>query len=193
MPSTNSEVVETTAGAVTRTAGHAADLVPKVYSELRRLAAVRLGRLPPGQTLQATALVHEAVARLLGRGAQNWQDSGHFFFAAARAMHDILVEEARRKLSAKGGGGRRRIGLDQAAALRLRFPADAPPADLLALHEALERLKADEPRWHQLVLLRFFAGLNAEQCAAAMCVGLRTVERDWRFIRARLHRELAAS
>jgi RNA polymerase sigma factor (TIGR02999 family) len=171
----------------------AADLLPQVYAELRRLARARLGRLPPGQTLEATALVHEAVARLLGRGAQNWDDAGHFFFAAARAMHDILVEAARRKLSDKRGGHRRRVGLERAGALRLTFPADAPPADILALDEALERLKADEPRWHQLVLLRFFAGLNAEQCAAAMSVGLRTVERDWRFIRARLHRELATS
>ncbi len=164
----------------------AEELLPLGYDELRKLAQARMGRTPPGHTLQATALVHEAYARLVGGQDPGWEGRGHFFFAAARAMRDILVEHARKKGSIKRGGDRQRVDVDN-----LTLAVEAPPDDLLALDEALERLKQEHPRKHQVVMLRFFAGLTAEQTAELLGTTSRTVERDWRFARASLYQDLA--
>ncbi len=156
-------------------------LVALLYDELRQLADARLRRLPAGQTLQPTALVHEAFLRLQGRGQEQWDGRRHFFGAAARAMHDILVERARARSRQKRGGGAAHLDLDAAAdAIRI----DEPDVDVLALSEALERLARDDARKHELVLLRYFAGLDYQQIAEVLGVSLRTVERDWRFARA---------
>ncbi len=164
----------------------AEDLLPLVYTELRKLADSWMAKLPPGQTLQPTALVHEAYVRLVGAEDTGWENRRHFFFAAARAMHDILVEQARRKAGRKHGGDHRRVDSDN-----LVMAIEAPAQDMLALNEALERLQRDDPRKHDIVLLRFFAGLTAQETAKVMKTSLRTVEREWRYIRARLHAELA--
>jgi RNA polymerase sigma factor (TIGR02999 family) len=165
----------------------AADLLPLVYDELRRTANAWMARKAPGQTLQPTALVHEAFLRLIGKAPEpGWESRRHYFFAASRAMRDILVEEARRKATLKRGGDRRRVDPD---AIQIAF--GAPPDGMLALDEALERLGRDDPRKQQIVLLRFFGGLSAEETARVMDVSLRTVEREWRYIRARLRMELA--
>jgi RNA polymerase sigma factor (TIGR02999 family) len=166
----------------------AAELLPLVYAELRRLAAGKLAREHPGQTLDATALVHEAYLRLVGGDpAQPWNGRGHFFAAAAEAMRRILVEHARRKGRARHGGGRRRVDLDRAAAW-----APGPDDDLLALDEALTRLAAHDPPAARLVGLRYFAGLTMAQAADALGVPLRTAERNWAYARAWLHRSVAA-
>ena len=162
------------------------DLFPLVYERLRRLARYRLGRLPAGHTLQPTALVHEAYFRLVGKRDPGWQNVGHFFFAAARAMHDVLVDHARQKQSLKRGGGRRRLNLDE-----LTVAHEAPCEELLALSQALEELASRDARKHQQVLLRFFAGCTTEQVAAALQLSPRTVERDWRYARAWLHARLS--
>ncbi len=162
-------------------------LLPLVYAELRQLAAAWLRKTPPGNTLQATALVHEAFVRLVRVPELRWQNRRHFFFAAARAMRDILVEQARHKATQKAGGGRRRVQLDA-----LVIAIDTPADEMLALDEALQRLRDEDDRRYQLVMLRFFAGLTAEQAARALGVTTRTVERDWQLARARLHRLLTA-
>ncbi len=162
-------------------------LLPLVYTELRQLAAAWLRKTPPGNTLQATALVHEAFVRLVRTPELRWENRRHFFFAAARAMRDILVEQARHKASRKAGGGRRRLQLES-----LVIAVDSPPDELLALDEALGRLRDEDERCYRLVMLRFFAGLTAEQAACALGVTTRTVERDWKLARARLHRLLTA-
>jgi RNA polymerase sigma factor (TIGR02999 family) len=159
--------------------------LPLVYDELRRLAAQRLNDERPGQTLQPTALVHEAYLRLVGKELK-FDGPRHFLFAAARAMHDILVERARQKGSLKGGGGRRRLDLDS-----LVVPLDAPSTEILALAEALAELAQAHPRKHQVVSLRFFAGCTSEQAAAAMDLSPATVAREWRFARAWLHERLS--
>jgi RNA polymerase sigma factor (TIGR02999 family) len=162
-------------------------LLPLVYNELRQLAAQRLAQEKPGQTLQATALVHEAYLRLVDvENAQHWTSKGHFFAAAAEAMRRILVENARRKKAVKQGGGLRRVNLDQGDAL-----AEAPPEDLLALDEALERLTHHDPRGAQLVKLHCFAGLSVEQAAEALGVSRSEGYRLWTFVRAWLHCQLA--
>jgi RNA polymerase sigma factor (TIGR02999 family) len=162
-------------------------LLPLVYEELRRLAAAKLAQEKPGQTLQATALVHEAYLRLVdAEKAQPWNGRGHFFAAAAEAMRRILVENARRKLSPKHGGGWQRVDLDEAVA-----GADETPERLLELDEVMTRLQADDPLAARLVELRYFAGLTMEQAAAALGVPLRTAERNWTFARTWLHRELS--
>ncbi len=166
---------------------HAAEeLLPLVYGELRKLAQARLSKTPPGHTLTGTALVHEAYVRLVGHEDPGWDGRGHFFFAAARAMRDILVEHARAKSRLKRGGDRRRVDPDN-----LVLAIDAPPEDLLALDEALSRLSREHPRQHQVVMLRFFAGLAAEEAAERLGITSRTVERDWRFARASLYDALA--
>lgn len=165
----------------------ATDLLPVVYGELRALAAAYMDKTPVGQTLQPTALVHEAYLRLVGKGQHDWQDRGHFFFAAARAMRDILVEQARQKASLKRGGDRRRIDAD-----KLVIAFDSPPDELLALNGALEVLERDDSRKHRLVMLRFFAGLTTEEAAEVIGISVRTAERDWRFVKAWLHKQLAA-
>jgi RNA polymerase sigma factor (TIGR02999 family) len=164
----------------------AGELLPLVYNELRKLAALRLSDEKPGQTLPATALVHEAYIRLVdGNAAQPWNSRGHFFAAAAEAMRRILVESARRKASLKHGGGRQQIDLD--AAHVSTHPASL---DLLALDEALTKLAATEPAKAELVKLRFFAGLTMSEAAAALGISRATAERHWTFARAWLYAEL---
>jgi len=166
---------------------HAAEqLLPLVYEELRKLAAQRLAHENPGQTLQATALVHEVYLRLVGVDeVQRWNSRGHFFGAAAEAMRRILVEQARRKQRVKHGGERGRVDLEHA--LNVAEPA----TDLLAVDEALTRLAVVDPPAAKLVALRFFSGLSMKEAAAAMGVSLRTAERNWTYAKSWLHRELA--
>ncbi len=165
----------------------AQDLLPMVYDELRSLARSRLRKLMPGQTLQPTALVHEAFLRLVGKEDPGWDGRGHFFAAAARAMRQIVVEQARRKMALKRGGDRRRMGSEQAV------PIVEPPSDeILAVDEAVKRLERDDPRKGQIVNLRFFARLTTAETATALGVSVGTVEREWRYIRAWLRRELTA-
>jgi RNA polymerase sigma factor (TIGR02999 family) len=162
-------------------------LLPLVYDELRRLAARRLAQEKPGQTLQPTALVHEAYLRLVGSGAPaHWDGCGHFFAAAAEAMRRILVEQARSKQCLKRGGGRRREPADLDALL-----AGGPAQDVLALHEALEQLAAHDPVKAKLVEMRFFAGLTLDQAAECLGVAPRTADRAWRYARAWLYTAMA--
>jgi RNA polymerase sigma factor (TIGR02999 family) len=166
---------------------HAAEqLLPLVYDELRRLAAEKMAHEKPAQTLQATALVHEAYVRLVDVDeAPHWNCRGHFFAAAAEAMRRILVEKARRKRRIKHGGGRQRLDLDEAC------PVVQPPSDdLLALDEALTRLAASDPLRAELVKLRFFAGLTMPEAAQALGLSLATAERHWTFVRTWLFAEL---
>jgi RNA polymerase sigma factor (TIGR02999 family) len=157
----------------------AAALLPLVYDELRRLAAQKLAHEKPGQTLDATALVHEAYLRLVGDGPRTWDHRGHFFAAAAEAMRRLLVERARHKKSLRAGGGRQRLDLADVA------PAAEPPGeDLLALDEALEKLAAADPRKAAVVKLRFFAGLTNAQAAAALGISPATADNDWAYARA---------
>src|SRR3954471_21792617 len=167
---------------------HAAtELLPLVYDELRKLAAYRLAHQTPGQTLQPTALVHEAYLRIAGDGNVTWQGRQHFFFAAARAMRDILVEQARRKAGPQHGGGRRREELDEACAV-LEPPSD----DVLAVHEAVAELEARDPLKAQIVLLRYFTGLTMDETAAVLGLAERTLDRQWRYIRAWLMKRLSS-
>jgi RNA polymerase sigma factor (TIGR02999 family) len=165
--------------------GAAASLLPLVYAELRRLAKSRMAKIPPGQTLQPTALVHEAYLRLVGAHDPGWESRGHFFAAAARAMRDILVEQARRKASIKHGGDRRRVGADE-----VPLSIEPPSEDLLALNEALERLERDDPRKGQIVMLRYFAGLSREETADALGLTVRTIDREWRYIKTWLYTQI---
>jgi RNA polymerase sigma factor (TIGR02999 family) len=163
------------------------DLLPLIYNELRKLAAAKLAYEKPGQTLQATALVHEAFVRLVGNETQSvWNSRGHFFAAAAEAMRRILVEQARHKRRIKHGGGRDRVELDSACAI-----AEPQSIDVLALDEALSKLAAEEPAKADLVKLRFFAGLTMAEAAAALGISLATAERYWTFARSWLYAELA--
>jgi RNA polymerase sigma factor (TIGR02999 family) len=164
---------------------HAAEqLLPLVYEELRKLAAQRLAQERPGQTLQATALVHEAYLRLVDvPDAQRWNGRGHFFAAAAEAMRRILVERARRKGRGKHGGGRQRVGLEG-----LELAVELPVESLLAFDEALEALARRDAATAQLVKLHCFAGLSVEQAAEALHISARTAYRDWAFARAWLYR-----
>ncbi len=163
----------------------AAELLPLVYAELRQLAGARLAKTPPGNTLQPTALVHEAYLRLIGKGDPGWDSRGHFFAAAAQAMRQILVEQARRKATVKHGGGRGRIQLDGVDAI-----IEPPGEDILALDEALNRLETLDPRKGKIVMLRYFAGLSDAEVAAALNVSVQTIEREWRFIRAFLYGQM---
>jgi RNA polymerase sigma factor (TIGR02999 family) len=162
-------------------------LLPLVYQELRQLAAARLAAEKPGQTLQATALVHEAYLRVTsGQSALQWNSRGHFFAAAAEAMRRILIEQARHKQRVKHGGQQQRVDLDSACSL-----ADDPSFDLLALDEALANLAASEPAKAELVKLRYFAGLTMPEAASALGVSLATAERWWTFAKSWLYAELA--
>jgi RNA polymerase sigma factor (TIGR02999 family) len=164
----------------------AAQLLPLVYAELRRLAAQKLAQEAPGQTLDATALVHEAYLRLVGDAPERpWDGRGHFFAAAAEAMRRILVDNARRKRSLKRSGGRLRQDLDEA-----RLPAPPPRDDLLALDEALHKLAAKDKAKAELVQLRYFAGLTQEQAARVLGISVSTADRYWAYARAWLHQEL---
>jgi RNA polymerase sigma factor (TIGR02999 family) len=165
----------------------AAELLPLVYDELRKLAAARMAAEQPGHTLQATALVHEVYVRLVGgKSAQDWHGRSHFFAAAAEAMRRILIEQARRKGRVRHGGGRQRVDLDLEHTLTLPPPED----DLLALDEALARLAALAPARAELVKLRFFAGLTMPEAAALLGISLATAERHWAFARTWLFAEL---
>ncbi|MBI3417512.1 MAG: sigma-70 family RNA polymerase sigma factor [Verrucomicrobia bacterium] len=161
------------------------ELLPLVYQELRKLAAMKMAQEKPGQTLQATALVHEAWLRLARSDQRQWRGRSHFFGAAAEAMRRILVECARRKHRLKRGGEMERVELDQ-----VELPLPMPDDELLALDEALERLVAFNPRAAELVKLCFFVGLTQEQAAHELNVSLSTAERLWAFARAWLFQEM---
>jgi RNA polymerase sigma factor (TIGR02999 family) len=161
----------------------AEELLALVYDELHALAKARMARLPPGQTLQPTALVHETYARLFGKGQARLKNRGHFFFAAARAMRNILVEQARRKAALRYGGGRQRVTEE----LAVRSP---PRQDVLALHEALEELEQQDPLKGQIVSLRYFAGLKMKETATVLGLSERSLYRQWRFIHAWLKNRL---
>src|SRR5262249_13416008 len=158
----------------------AAQLLPLVYDELRQLAAQKLAQEKPGQTLQATALVHEAYLRLVDVDrVRRWDSRAHFFAAAAEAMRRILVDTARRKGSLKRGGSRLREELDPA-----KLVAVAPDEDILALNEALEKLAGTDAEAANLVQLRYFAGLSSQQAAKVLGISSRTADRIWRYARA---------
>jgi len=161
------------------------ELLPLVYEELRKLAASKMAALPPGQTLQPTALVHDAYLRLIGSGPQSWNSRGHFFSAAAESMRRILVERARQKATQKRGGGFQRVDLDH-----VDFAHDANSEVLLALDEALQRYAEKDPTGAELIKLRFFAGLPNPQAAEILGVSERTAKRTWAYARAWLLNEL---
>jgi RNA polymerase sigma factor (TIGR02999 family) len=163
----------------------AAQLLPLVYEELRKLAQTRMAKLPPGQTLQPTALVHEAYLRLLGKKNLHLETRRHFFFAAARAMRDILVEQARRKAGPRRGGRHQRVEFDEDI-----VAVDPPMEDILALHEALADLEKEDPFKAQIVNLRYFAGMNVTEAAQVLGISERTLYRHWRFIQAWLKSRL---
>ncbi len=164
----------------------AEQLLPLVYDELRKLAAAKLAQERPGQTLQATALVHEAYLRLVdAKDTQGWQNRGHFFAAAAEAMRRILVEQARRKRSLRAGGGRRR---QEAEHVEIAQPHSVP--DLLAIHEVLGQLEKVDPTKACLVKLRFFAGMTIPEAAGALGISAATADRYWAYARAWLHARL---
>jgi len=161
------------------------ELLPLVYEELRLLAAQKLSQEKPGQTLQATALVHEAYLRLVGDEPQNWNSRGHFFAAAAEAMRRILVENARRKGSERHGGDRDRIPLD-AGDIEVTIPSD----QIVALSDALDRLEREDREVAQLVKLRYFVGLTLDEAAEVLQISSRTAYRHWAYAKARMHEEL---
>jgi RNA polymerase sigma factor (TIGR02999 family) len=163
----------------------AGQLLPLVYDELRKLATWRLAQEKPGQTLQATALVHEAFMRLVGDKPGGWDNRRHFFAAAAEAMRRILVEQARRKRRVRHGGGKQRVDLDEASAI-----VPQPSEDLLAIDEALTRLAALNPIRAEVVKLRFFAGLTVPEVAQALGISVPTAERYWAFARTWLYTDL---
>jgi RNA polymerase sigma factor (TIGR02999 family) len=167
--------------------GAAAILLAEVYAELRSVAAGLMSRLTPGQTLQPTALVHEAYLRLVRGRDPGWEGRRHFFGAAARAMREILIEQARRKGSGKHGGHGQRVELGDGVAW-IEPPAD----DLLALDEAITQLQAEEPHLAEIVMLRYYTGLTVEETAQVFGASDRTVFRDWRRARAWLARKLDA-
>jgi RNA polymerase sigma factor (TIGR02999 family) len=166
----------------------AEQLLPLVYDELRKLAAQKLAQEKPGQTLEATALVHEAYIRLVDvEKVQHWDSRGHFFAAAAEAMRRILVEQARRKQRHKHGGGLHRTAVEITG-----LAGPLPNDDMLALDEALTKLAAEDPLKAQLVQLRFFAGLSNEEAAVVLGVSAVTAKRHWRYARAWLHRAVSS-
>jgi len=156
----------------------AAELLPLVYDELRKLAAARMAEEKPGQTLQATALVHEAYLRLVGATQAAWNGRGHFFAAAAEAMRRILVEAARRKKRERHGGDLKRLALAD-----LDVPAESPHEDVLALSEAIDRLAAVNPRAAELVKLRYFAGLTGREAAGVLNISPRKADQVWAYAR----------
>ena len=166
----------------------AEQLLPLVYNELRQLAAQRLTQEQPGQTLQATALVHEAYVRLVdGKQTQRWNSRGHFFAAAAEAMRRILINRARDKGRQKRGGQLRRVDLE-----KIDLATDAPNDDLLAIDESIELLAAENPQCAAVVKLRFFAGLSIEETAAALGISASTAKRHWAYARAWLFDSLSS-
>ncbi|MCI0641247.1 MAG: ECF-type sigma factor [Gemmataceae bacterium] len=167
----------------------AEQLLPLIYDELRRLAAQRLAHEKPGQTLDATALVHEAYLRLVGADKQQpWNSKGHFFAAAAEAMRRILVDNARRKHSLKRGGPQRRVSLDEGISMQ-----NEPTDSLLALDEALARLAQEDPVKAELVKLRYFAGLSVEQSAEALGISRATADRYWAYAKVWLYQAVTGT
>lgn len=163
----------------------AEELLPLVYEELRSLARSRLAREPAGQTLQPTALVHEAYLRLVGDQDPGWNGRGHFFAAAALAMRRILVEQARRKGRLRHGGDKNRVDLDFADIV-----FDEPKDDLVAIDRALALLESEDPRKGQIVSLRYFAGFSEQEVADVLGLSLSTIEREWRYCRRWLYTQL---
>ena len=163
----------------------AGQLLPCVYDELRKLAAYKMSGEAAGHTLQPTALVHEAWLRLGADNQQNWQNRAHFFSAAAEAMRRILVEHARRKQSLKRGGGVEHEELHESVLVLA-----APPDELLAVHEALDKLEREDPTAAQLVKLRYFVGMTMEEAASTLGMALRTTEQLWTYARVWLRREI---
>ena len=166
----------------------AEELLPLIYDELRLLAAQRLSHERPGQTLQATALVHEAYIRLVGSEEQSWDNKGHYFKAAAEAMRRILIENARRKKSQKHGGDRRKIDLNEAV---LTIGDKVPSETIIALDEALEKLSRKDKIKADVVRLRYFGGLTSEQAAEILKISPTTAKRYWIYSRAWLLREIS--
>lgn len=164
------------------------ELLPLIYEELRVLAAQKLSHELPGQTLQATALVHEAYIRLVKGGDQDWQNRGHFFKAAAEAMRRILIENARRKRTSKRGGDRKRVGLSESILTGKDYTA---LDEIIALDEALEKLERKEQLKADLIKLRFYAGLTIEQSAKSLGISLTTAKTHWAYARAWLLREVS--
>jgi RNA polymerase sigma factor (TIGR02999 family) len=175
-------------------AAAARELLPLVYDELRKLAGQRMSGERPGQTLQATALVHEAYLRLVDVDEpQRWSGRGHFFAAAAEAMRRILIERARRSSRRRHGGGRKRLDLaelDSPPQFELEAAEDGPAGQLLALDDALNQLERDDPESAALVKLRYFAGLTIEESASALTISVRTANRHWAYAKAWLYRQL---
>ncbi len=178
-PKPRSEITQVLTAAAAGEPQAAADLLPMVYDELRRIAADQLAQERPGQTLQATALVHEAYLRIVGGSADTWENRRHFFAAAAESMRRILVERARRRKRQRHGGGRRRVELPIED-----LPIADPKVDLLALDDALDRLMAEHPRPAELVKLRYFIGLSEQEAAEVLGISRATAARDWAFARA---------
>ncbi|OHB77838.1 MAG: RNA polymerase subunit sigma [Planctomycetes bacterium RBG_16_55_9] len=168
-------------------ASAAEELLPLVYEELRRLAAQKMSQEAPGQTLQATALVHEAYIRLIGSDSdiRSWSSRAHFFAAAAEAMRRILIDNARRKQCLKHGPDRRRVDLND-----VDVAVESPSIDLIALDEALAKLAEEDPAAADLVKMRFFAGLALDQVAAVLGVSRRTADRNWAYARAWLYQQI---
>ena len=163
----------------------AEELLPLVYAELRKLAAFKLAQQSPNQTLQPTALVHEAYLKLLGDGSHSWEDRRHFFAAAAEAMRHILVDRARRKAAVRHGGGLQRVDLDNVVAA-----TETTDENILLLNEALEKLAAHDAPTAELVNLRFFAGLTFPQAAEVLGRSESTTRRQWTYARAWLFKEI---
>jgi RNA polymerase sigma factor (TIGR02999 family) len=161
------------------------ELLPLVYNELRRLAALRMSQEAAGQTLQATALVHEAWLRMIGDGDRTWQNRAHFFAAAAEAMRRILVENARRKSRLKRGGGQLRLDIDE-----MDLAATPPDEKILLMDDALQQLQAEDPEKARIVVLKFFGGLKNKEVAENLRVTERTVERQWAYAKAWLLRKI---
>lgn len=159
-------------------------IMPLVYAELRRIARARAARLPSGETLQPTALVHEAWLQITERHEEGWEGRRHFYFVAARAMRDILIDHARERGAEKRGGGRQRVDLSEEA-LRIESPVD----DMIAFDDALSKLEVLDPDAHRVVMLRCFTGMTMDEVASLLGIPKRTLERRWRFARAWLREE----
>ena len=161
------------------------ELLPLVYDELRRLAARKMAQIPPGQTLQPTALVHEAYLRLTGGDGQKWDGRGHFFAAAAEAMRRILIEGARRKAARRHGGGQQRVDVDE-----VQVAAELKDDDILAVNDALEKFAKRDPQKAELVKLRYFVGLKVEEAAEVLGISETMAKRHWTYARSWLLREI---
>ena len=188
MPSESMNEITQVLQAIRRGDGRASEeLLPLVYDELRRLAAARMAEEAAGQTLQATALVHEAWLRMVGDGDRTWQNRAHFFGAAAEAMRRILVENARRKSRLKRGGGQIRLDIEE-----LDLVATTPDDKILLMDEALEQLQAEDAEKARIVVLKFFGGLTNQEVAENLGVAERTVERQWAYAKAWLFQRIRA-